>query len=209
MTLRPLLALLPALLAACAAPGPVRDAPDWDERRTRLLAADRWALRGRVAWRDAGGEGGQANLRWEQSGETSELRFAGPFGAGAWKLTLEPGRVSLSDAGGDRSVAYSGSRALESFLREQLGWSFPAAAARYWMLGLADPSARARERFDAAGRLAMIEQHGWDVTYERWADFDAAPMPTRLTLENPRARLRVIVTDWTISPAPTGFGSSR
>lgn len=166
------------------------------DRDAQVQALDAWELRGRLAYKGLDGDGGQASLRWSHADAVSRLRFAGPFGAGAVAMTIAPGRVTMSDAQGERELEYVGADALEDLLRAQLGWSFPAAAARYWMLGIADPAAPAARDFTAAGEPATLSQHGWLVEYQRFAEFSGVEMPVKLTMSGSHGRLRVVVTDW-------------
>jgi len=181
-------------LAACTSVRPVM-APGWSERQASLAAVENWALHGRMAFR-SGEEGGQARLEWQQFADTSQIQLAGPFGAGAYNLVWEPQFVSLADASGERSIEYTGAAAAENFLTEQLGWSFPAGSIRYWVMGLPDPANASDIQFDEAGQLATIRQYDWDVQYERFQNIDGYVLPTRITIQNDDARLRIVVSDW-------------
>lgn len=165
-------------------------------REFGLLGMESWSLRGRIAVRDSEGEGGQAGVSWQQRGPGSYLDLAGPFGAGRVLLTFEPGRAAAMTADEERRMEYTGPDAAERFMADQLGWSFPVASARYWVLGLADPAAQADLQLDAAGLPATLRQHGWNIGFERFADVDGYAMPVKLRLENGRFRLRLVVSDW-------------
>ena len=172
----------------------------WEQRQTKLLEIEDWGLRGRMAFR-SGQEGGQGKLRWQQTGASSFIHIAGPFGAGAYDLVWEPGRVSVVDAAGEQSVEYQGVDAAEQFLRDQLGWSFPAGSARYWVMGLADPAAPGQEQFDEEGALLGITQHGWNISYKRFAVYDGFALPTSVSMENGSASLRIAISKWTLPAA--------
>ena len=188
------------LVSACTPMQSVVSDVDWDARRQDLLARDAWNFRGRIALKDAQGEGGLASLRWEQAGEVSHLRLAGPFGAGAYTIDMAPGRVSITDASGERSLDYLGTKAAENFMAKQLGWYFPIASLRFWLLGLSAPGAPAAKQLDTTGRLVSLFQHGWQVHYERYAEFDAVLLPVKLVVESPQVRGRIVVSKWVISP---------
>jgi outer membrane lipoprotein LolB len=183
-------------LGACSlrAPEPVSGA-DWAARRDRLLALSAWHLRARIAVKaDTGG--GQGDLQWQQQGEQTRIRVNGPFGAGAYEIRWDPGFLSVTSRNGEISRSWSGQDAAEQFLAEQLGWSFPAISTRYWLLGLPDPGSPARETFSPEGRLAALDQSGWTVTYERYVEVSRLSMPAKIVLQNPRARLRLVIDRW-------------
>jgi outer membrane lipoprotein LolB len=196
----PLIVLIVSI-SACTSLRPMQP-PEWANRQVALLAVDDWELRGRIAIK-SDAEGGQAKLRWQQAGDSSFIHLAGPFGAGAYDLSWEPGRVSVADSGGEQSVEYRGPDAAEQFLHDQLGWSFPAGSARYWVMGLLDPAAPGDEQFDEEGVLLGITQHGWSINYERFSEYDGFALPTRVSMENGSTRLRIVISKWSM-PAVEG-----
>jgi outer membrane lipoprotein LolB len=196
--IRPLLLAIFALisLAACSTLQQVAS-PDHGQSRDRLLAVNAWELRGRIAVTSHTGQGdGQANLRWRQLDRNSQLRVSGPFGVGSYELSWSPERVTVSRADGEQSLEYTGADAAQLFLQAQLGWSFPADSARYWVLGLLDPRAPGEEVFDAEGRLAGLSQHGWQLSFDRFTEVSGFALPTRISMENPNARLKIVVSKW-------------
>ena len=183
-------------LAGCTVLRPV-DSPDRDQFREALLAASEWEFSGRIAVRSNTGQGdGQASLRWRQLDELSRIRISGPFGAHPYELVWTPERVSVSNADGEQSLEYRGPDAAEAFLQDQLGWSFPAGSARYWMLGLVDPNMPGEEHFDADGGLTGLSQHGWQLGFERYADVNGFLLPTRIKMLSPNASLRIVIGKW-------------
>lgn len=193
-----LLVLLVMGATACTSVRPVADSDAWTARRSALLLLDNWELKGRIAVK-SDSEGGQARLLWQQLGESSRIHLSGPFGAGAYDLVWEPEFVSISDASGAKSAEYKGRSAGEKFLTEQLGWAFPAGSLRFWVLGLLDPAAAGREHFDAAGELSGLQQNGWTISYDRYASELGFSLPTRINIENEHARLRIVVSKWTLA----------
>jgi outer membrane lipoprotein LolB len=124
--------------------------------------------------------------------------MAGPFGVGAYDLIWEPTRVSVADADSEQSIEYRGADAAEQFLRDQLGWSFPAGSTRYWVMGLLDPAAPGQEQFDEQGMLLGVAQHGWNISYERFVVYDGFALPTRVRMENGSASLRIVISKWSM-----------
>ena len=193
-----LLLLLSAavLLDGCALRRPqALPGVDWAQRRERLLALDAWQARGRIAVKADSG-GGQGNLQWEQQGAQARIRVSGPFGAGAYEIRWDPRTLTVSSRNGEFSRDYAGPDAAEQFLTEQLGWSFPAASTRYWLLGVPDPGFPAQETFAPDGQLVALDQNGWAVTYDRYTDQSSLPMPAKITLQNSRARVRLVIDRW-------------
>jgi outer membrane lipoprotein LolB len=193
------ISLLALFLTACTLRKPAE--VEWGAQRDQVYAASGWSFKGRMAVKveDDAQAGGQLSMRWQQSNDISQIRLSGPLGVGAWELIWEPERVSVSDADGERTIQYTGPEAAEDFMRAELGWAFPAQSIRYWVRGLPDPSAVAQERLAADGALLGLNQYGWAIDYERYAEFDGLFMPVRITMTGHGVRLRMVLSKWKIA----------
>jgi outer membrane lipoprotein LolB len=198
-----LLLVLLLLLTACSLQSPAK--PDWEAGKAALLVAEQWEFKGRMAVKIDDPEqrnqqsGGQASINWQQVDVVSRIRLSGPLGIGAWELVWSPEQVTASDAKGERTIRYTGPAAAEKFMRSELGWVFPADSIRFWVRGLPAPHAGAKEQFDADGRLALIRQQDWEVTYDRYGNFDGLQLPARLTISGKGVRLRLVITRWELN----------
>ena len=194
-------------LAGCSLRQP--ETPDWEAARNAMLSAESWNFYGRMAVKIDDIEkadpqsGGQVSVRWRQTADISRVRLSGPLGAGAWELVWEPDQVTASDAKGERAIRYTGPAAAENFMRNELGWVFPADSLRYWVRGLPAPLTDAQETFGEDGRLAGIRQQDWEVNYERYRDFDGLSLPARMSILGRGVRLRLSISKWQID-APAG-----
>lgn len=170
---------------------------DWSARTEGLMQFQQWEFSGRMSVKDLlSGEGSQASVRWRQQDTTSRIRLSGPFGVGAHELVWESGRVSIVAPDRERSIQYNGPKAAERFMQEQLGWSFPVQSTRYWLRGLRDPAVPGQEIFDAYGELRELNQHGWQILYERFTVIDGFALPSRMVLQNSSAKLRIVISKW-------------
>jgi outer membrane lipoprotein LolB len=95
-------------------------------------------------------------------------------------------------------------RTAEELMQTHAGWRAPLNGLRYWILGRPDPDARVDAlSLDAAGRLAELHQLGWVIRIERYGTFDGIDLPTRMTLENPRVRAKLVLRTWQTGPDAT------
>lgn len=168
---------------------------DWADRAELLLKIPDWEADGRIAVK-SGSQGGQGRIRWVQRGGNTRIALRGPFGVGAWQIdwnehdlvvTGKTGEVTLSDAGPD---------AIERFLTDQLGWSFPARSIRYWILAVADPALPSRSEYDADGWLIGLQQSDWVISYDRFVNEGDRWMPRKIVMQNENARVKLIVDQW-------------
>lgn len=189
------------LLASCATLPPAVATPDAAQQAVLLGAMPAFVLEGRVAVR-AGEEGWQANVRWRQAGEVSEVRLAGPFGAGALQLRFDGVTLSVLTSRGESLRGEEATLAL----RQQLGFDPPIAELRHWLLAGPAPQDPAFTLEPAPnGRPATLHQHDWQLAFE---DYRAAnlrrasvQMPRRIIATRDSVRLRLVVDRWKLGRA--------
>ena len=191
--------LLAVLLSACAAPLP--DAEDeraaaWERHRAWLESLATWRASGRVAG-SSGDEGWSAGLRWRQEGERYRIQLSGPFGQGAVRIRGDGEGVELRSADGRVARAPSA----EALVAAELGVAVPVSALRYWLLGRPAPEAEAALlTLDWAGRIEELEQLGWRVRYQEYADSGAGELPARLAVTRDAVEARFALRAWQVSP---------
>jgi len=178
-----------ATLPEPAAPG------DWDTRRAELQALDRWTLSGRVAVA-AGDEGFSGGLTWSQSGTRADVELRGPVGGSALAIRVDGSDFSVTDQHGE---VFNGDRARE-LVALRVGSDLPISELRYWLVGAPAPGAQHQETLGADARLAMLDQAGWQVRYDRYRMAGTMTLPARLDITKGMLRLRVAVQDWRLAP---------
>lgn len=170
-----------------------------EDAEAALAALVAFDFEGRVAIRQAD-KGVQATLSWAQQGADARLRLSGPFGAGAVRVSLAEGELSIEDNQGVRLVGTDAEQALAL----QLGFSPPIATLRWWLLGLPAPESAAQAQRDEAGRLAQLMQDGWQVDYLSYRDESLAggraAMPRSLRATRGALDLRLVIDRWNLGP---------
>ena len=188
----PLVAAL--ALAGCAAPPRLPEGGAPPDPAT----LQHWTATGRMAVK-AGNDGGSGAFAWSQDGATSRLDLRGPLGAGAFRLTVGPGTLSLADGAG--RVLDAGAARAE--LQARLGADLPWDHLRYWMLGLPAPGEAASLGDAATSPMRVIEQSGWRLAYDAFDAVQGLNLPARFSAESGGVRVRVIVDAWSLTP-PAG-----
>jgi outer membrane lipoprotein LolB len=186
-------AALLAVLAGCRTLPPAPPAgTSWELRRPQLQSLEHFALRGRVAVA-AGGEGFNANLRWTQEGNRSQVTLEGPLGVGGAQLTASGDDLTVVTSRGERIE----SAAAHAEVAARLGFDPPLSSLRYWVLGVPNPAQPASESLDPAQqRLAALTQEGWHVEYQSYTSASGEILPARMTLQRDAVRVRLLVDDW-------------
>ncbi|MBI2993891.1 MAG: outer membrane lipoprotein LolB [Gammaproteobacteria bacterium] len=185
-------------VAGCAVqpPGPVADrAAVWQARSARLAGVTHWILKGRIAVQ-LEREGWTATLHWEQRPDNYVLRVSAPLGRGTFELTGTPDGVTLQTS--DNRLYHADQP--ESLLQQTLGWQLPVSGLYYWVRGMPDPGSRFDVLdLDDQGRINDLIQDGWQVNYERYRLAGDLELPGKITLENERLRVRLVISDWILS----------
>lgn len=180
-------------LAACAAPAPdgaLREA--WDAHLRWLQGLDGWRAAGRLVV-DVPGQGFSATMQWRQNGAEYRIHLSGPFGQGA--VLIEGGEAGVVLRTADGRVARAADP--EQLVAAELGVTVPVSGLRYWLVGRPAPGPAAeRLDLDRAGRLEALDQAGWQVRYQDYADTAAGALPARLTLTREGVEARFSVSRW-------------
>ena len=191
------------LLAACATPGPpppaVAAAPTVDTP---------FELSARVAVR-RGDDSAAANLRWRHAPPGNWLIVSSPFGQTLAELEGEAGAVQLTLADGTRVGAPDWPELTE----RALGVPLPVAGLAWWIRGWPRPGFAHTVERDAAGRVVVLRQDGWEMVYRHdgeatraaadsanGATAGAGPSggerPNRIHLAYPGIDVRIVVDAW-------------
>jgi outer membrane lipoprotein LolB len=199
MRSRLLWALAVAVIAGCRTAPPIQQpttaSQPWDVTRSELQARDHFALKGRVAVA-AGKDGFSASLRWTQAGTRSQISLEGPLGAGGVQITSDSDALSIVNSHGD----HLDSDAARADLEARLGFDPPLGSLRYWIQGVPDPARPAQETVDPQQqRLQSLQQDGWKIDYASYTPSGGGNMwlPSRMTVQRPGARVRLVVDGWT------------
>lgn len=186
--------LLALMLSACVT-APSRGLPPlggWPERQAVLAKANNWGFSGRIGVKD-GDDGFNGNLHWEQRRDYFDLRVSGPLGAGTVLIAGDTERMTVTDKDGEVTELID----VEEDLRRRYGWHIPVDSLRYWALGIPDPRFAASTELNDDGLLAVLAQGGWQVSIDRYRDYEGQAMPRRVTAVREAARVRLVIDRWT------------
>jgi outer membrane lipoprotein LolB len=183
------------LVTGCATLPEPESSGDWDTRRAELQSLDRWTLSGRVAVA-AGDEGFSGSLTWSQSGTRADVELRGPIGGAVLAIRVDGSEFSVTDQHGE---VFNGDRARE-LVALHVGSDLPISEMRYWLVGTPAPGAPHQETLGADARLALLDQSGWQIRFDRYRTAGTMTLPARLDVTKGMLRLRVAVQDWRLAP---------
>ena len=192
-----LIPTLALLMAGCAGLAPQEtvegpgDSQSWKAHKEQISEIDGWQINGKIGIR-APQDSGSGTLFWLQRQDYFDIRLAGPLGRGAARLTGRPDAVALEVAGQGRFEAESP----EALVQSQLGWQLPVSNLLWWVRGLAAPDSRSRIVLDQGGRLASVQQDGWNVQYLSYEDESGYMLPSRIKLSGRDLDITLVIKDW-------------
>ncbi|KPJ90340.1 MAG: hypothetical protein AMJ53_13840 [Gammaproteobacteria bacterium SG8_11] len=166
-----------------------------EQRRQSLADVAAWDFSGRLSLK-TDNEAWTGKVRWRQSGEEFRLHFNSPTGQGAMQL------MSNAQFGVEMRVAEGGvyyADDAESLLYDHTGWRLPVSGLRLWVMGLPEGNREIAELlFDDQGRIQSLQQYQWRVQYGPYQQVQAHYLPRKITLQNNKLNLRIVIDHWEI-----------
>jgi outer membrane lipoprotein LolB len=183
-------------LSACATAPIQSPATAFKQHQQDLLAIDAWQVEGKIGLRE-NGRGSSAAVSWQQQQDHYSLRLSGPLGIGTVLVDGSDAGVEVHSKDGVFAAATP-----EALLAELTGWHIPITALRYWARGLPAPGMPVVGQKVDAGRIASLQQGGWQIDYESFTVVDGLWLPAKMRMTRPETRLTLLYKHWQLNPAP-------
>lgn len=179
------IALAALMLAGCATTSTVS---------TDVAAPPGFELAGRIAARYQERAFSSA-LRWKQGSGRDEIWLSAPLGQTMAHLLADADGATVTTADHRKYQASS----LESLTRSALGWRFPVAGLRYWVLGQPAPGMPvARIERDDVNRVVRLQQADFNLIFT-YPDA-SLQRPSRIDISSGDAEIRLVVDSLTVEP---------
>ena len=171
----------------------------YQQRAASLSELDSWDMAGKLSV-DDGDDGGSGKLSWKVRDESSLMNFRGALGRGAWQLDARPGYAELQKSDGTVTRAES----VNDLLETEIGWHIPVQSLKWWALGVSAPGETELLDLDADGRVLAMQQDGWNISFDRYRQFDGVELPGRMDAVRGRYRVKMAVSKWTVFSPTNG-----
>lgn len=167
----------------------------WQEHQQNIAELRQWRLKGRISIQNDH-ESWFLKVDWQQQPDAYAVLLSGPF-SGMVRLAGSKDSVELSD--GEQS--YQAPDA-ELLLLEHTGIRMPVNGLRYWLLGMPQPDKKVKDlKLDVAGRMSSLHQEQWQVSVDRYQQYNGKTLPAKLTIKNHHLKVRLIVDQWQLTPS--------
>lgn len=146
-------------------------------------------------------KGYPGKIRWQHQGAMEDLWIYTPLGNLVAHLEQDENTAAITTAEGEEYRAGT----LAFLARDVLGYDLPIDALQYWVRGLEWPKGRtSRVVKDDKGRLAVLAQDHWEVSYQAWGDHDG--LPSKMIVENEEMKLSLVIDQWRLRDLGEGEG---
>lgn len=149
-----------------------------------------FAFNGRVVLKQ-GKQRESAGVRWVHRGE-DEILLLAPLGQTLARIRSDEQSATL-EASGRKYAAQD----MESLMQQVLGWQLPLNGMRYWVAAQPVPDIESEVERDASGRIRLLRQQGWVISYARYTTDTADALPLRLTLKREDMEVVLQIDEWT------------
>ena len=77
-----------------------------------------------------------------------------------------------------------------------LGFRLPLTGLSDWAIGRPTASKIETASWDTQGRLTMLKQDGWDISFENYVKSSDNFLPSKITLKSEKVNLKLLVEKW-------------
>ena len=181
-----IVATLALVLVACAGSG-IRPGAGVEDAR-------RWQLTGKMGIK-TNKFAESASINWRQCGEVFDVRLSSPLGQTVARIEGRGEQLTVWMDGREPVVTADP----ETLLQEQLGWSVPIRALRYWVRGEAAPALASQGPAQITGPTGQpdaLAQFGWQVRYPAWHQGGAVVLPATVILSDQHLQATLLIREW-------------
>ncbi|MFT3928749.1 MAG: lipoprotein insertase outer membrane protein LolB [Spongiibacteraceae bacterium] len=184
-----LIAIGAIFLGACTSTG-IRTGSALDR------TGERWQLSGKIGLR-APQLAESAYVNWRQCGAQFNIRISGPLGQTVARIEGRDEQLILQFEGREAMAT----REPEALMQQQLGWSLPIRALRYWVRAEAAPGSAA-EFSGPSQQPNTLQQDQWRVDYLAYHQSNTATLPAKLRLSGDQnLQATLLINEWSLGDA--------
>ncbi|HAF00006.1 MAG TPA: outer membrane lipoprotein LolB [Methylophilaceae bacterium] len=193
--------LITLTLAGCAtqpAPKPSSNTSAQLQHLETLSYLTEYTLKGRLGV-NANGKGYSGSIEWHHQPQHDDIDIYTPFGSKIANISKDSQTVVLTDAE-MRSIS---AQDTETLTEKTLGWRLPLNGLSDWAIGKPNTTPIEASSWDESGRLTSLAQEGWQITYEEYTNQEGIALPSKITLKNDKASVKLLIKEWQISVKTT------
>jgi len=150
-------------------------------------------LMGRVSAK-GGDKGFAGGVRWSHAGTDDNIHLLSPFGQIVAQIKSNKDIVLLTTSEQKIYRAVN----VENLTKQVLGWRLPLLGLQYWVRGVNSPKTKSEVDRDTDGRIIVIRQDGWEITYTDYfpSQLIHTERPRVLVLNRNNLKIKLVIDNW-------------
>jgi outer membrane lipoprotein LolB len=157
----------------------------------QLASIVQFSMQGRFGVQ-TNGKGFSGSLQWQHNNAEDNIDLYSPLGSQVASIKKTPDQVTLTDSSGKRFSAADA----ETLTQETLGWKLPLTGLSDWSIGRPTQSTIQSSSWNEQGLLTNLDQDGWKIEYDNYAQQGAYMLPGKIFLKSDQLNLKLLVEKW-------------
>ncbi len=137
-------------------------------------------------------QGFSGSINWQHATQNDNIDVYSPLGGQLANIKKDAQGVTLTTQEGRNITA----KTAESLTESSLGFKLPLAGLSDWALGKPSLSTIDASSWDDQGRILTLQQDGWDIAYENYADNNGVSLPNKVVLKSEQLNLKLLIENW-------------
>lgn len=156
-----------------------------------LASIQQFSLQGRIGVQTYN-KGFSGSLQWQHNSTHDDIALYSPLGSQVASIKKTAKEVILEDANGRSYTAVDA----ETLTQTVLGWRLPLKGLADWSIGRPTDSVIEDSAWDEQGLLTTLNQDGWKIEYQNYAEQDGHMLPNKIILKSDKLNLKLLVEKW-------------
>ena len=141
-------------------------------------------------------QGFSGSIEWQHQASADNIDVYSPVGGKVANIAKNTSGVTLTDQKGHRIQANNA----EALTDTTLGFRLPLTGLSDWAIGRPTTSKIETSSWDTQGRLTLLKQDGWDISFENYIKSNDNFLPSKITLKSEKVNLKLLVEKWLNTP---------
>ena len=141
-------------------------------------------------------QGFSGSIEWQHHASADNIDVYSPVGGKVANIAKNTSGVTLTDQKGHSIQANNA----EELTETTLGFRLPLTGLSDWAIGRPTASKIETISWDAQGRLTLLKQDGWDISFENYIKSNDNFLPSKITLKSEKVNLKLLVENWLNTP---------
>ena len=137
-------------------------------------------------------QGFSGTIDWQHQAMSDNIEIFSPLGGKVANIAKTNAGVTLTNQKGHSVSAQDA----ESLTETTLGFRLPLTGLSDWAIGRPSAGKIDAANWDETGRLTLLKQDGWDISFENYSMQNGVDLPSKILLKSEKVNLKLLVEKW-------------